>query len=123
MVAYVRATERPDVRPGLDQPYDPDCRPDPVDIPLAELLGAEGSRYCAGHRLDAIGGDTDLAQDNRKQWVNDMRAGRTPAAPEPTATAHQRDAFEGAALHLAFRPNRGKTGYEVTTMYVNPRGD
>lgn len=121
-VAYVRAIEHPKVSAILDGPFDPE-KGRVTDVALDDLLGPDSAQYCSGHRLDPVDGDMNEARGNRKAWVRDIRAGETPTVPEPTASPLRREAFEGARMQLAFKPNRAKTGYELSTMYVKLRAD
>jgi hypothetical protein len=47
--AFVRGIEHPKVREALDTPFDPAQRPSAVTVPIADLLGADGHRYCTGN--------------------------------------------------------------------------
>jgi hypothetical protein len=49
--AFARGVEHPKVREALDMPFDPRGKPKEVTVPIAELLGSDGHRYCTGWRL------------------------------------------------------------------------
>lgn len=118
-VAFARAVEHPKARAVLDGSFDAK-KARAIDIPLDDLLGPESAQYCAGHRLDPIDGDVRQGGvDNRRA----RRAGDMPTVPEATAAALGRDDFDGADLHLAFKPNRDRSEYEVAAMYVILRKD
>jgi hypothetical protein len=119
--AFARAIEHPDTRQALQMPFDPDKRPDPVEIPLANLLGPDGHRYCSGYRLVDIGGSTPAAMDCREAWVDAYRAGRDPEVPTPRVAPIE--SFEGGTVRLVFRPDHAATRYEVLTMYAEPHDD
>lgn len=119
---FVRGVEHPSVRATLDRPYDPDDSvPDPVTIPLADLLGPDGYKYCDGHRLEPVGGRLDAARDCRVAWADATDKGREPDVPEPTVTRMEPEEFRDAGVLFAFRPKRDRTGLEISTMYVEPR--
>lgn len=120
---FARGIEHPAVREKLDQPYSPVAAPRQVGVPLTDLLGPNGHLYCDGHRLDPVDGSRRAAQDRRTAWVDAVRNGREPDVPEPTATRLQPDDFRDAEVIFAFRPNRGRDGWEVATMYVQPDDD
>ncbi|MQA86134.1 MAG: hypothetical protein GEV03_16255 [Streptosporangiales bacterium] len=116
--AFARGIEHPDVRRALDRPFDPDRRPPDVAIPVVDLLGPDGHRFCAGYRLEPVGGSAEAAVDCRAHWVDAQRRGQEPDAPEPKAAPI--DSFEGGRIAFFFRPTRSRDGYEVATMYVEP---
>ncbi|MFL6077411.1 MAG: hypothetical protein ACJ73S_28955 [Mycobacteriales bacterium] len=116
--AFARGVEHPEVRAVLDRPYRNGPLPDPVELPIAELLGDDGHRYCSGHRLRPVGGDMGAAVDCRAAWVEAYRQGREPVAPAPAT--ERIPSFERGNVQFVFWPNRSKTGYEVFTMYVEP---
>jgi hypothetical protein len=119
--AFARAVEHPDTRQALQMPFDPDKRPDPVEIPLANLLGPDGHRYCSGYRLVEVGGSMPAAMDCRSAWVDAYRAGRDPDVPAPRAVPI--DTFEGGTVRLIFTPDHVASRYEVLTMYAEPPDD
>ena len=116
--AFVRGTEHPEVRQVLESPYDPEVYLPDVSIPIEELLGADGPRYCTGYRLAPIAGDTRAAMDCREAWVDARANDRDPDVPPPRAVPV--DSFDDAEVKFFFRPTRAKDGYEIATMYVVP---
>jgi hypothetical protein len=116
--AFAGAVGHPDVQAALRTPFDPDRRPGRVSLPIADLLGPDGHRYCAGYRLEPVGGSLEAALDCRAAWLDAMRSGRTPEVPEPRAVPIE--TFEGGTVEVFFQPNATGDGYEVATMFVDP---
>ncbi|MFL6072360.1 MAG: hypothetical protein ACJ73S_03075 [Mycobacteriales bacterium] len=116
--AFARGMEHPDVRAVLDQPLRKGSPPSPVAIPIGELLGADGARYCSGYQLRLVGGDIKATTDCRTAWVDAYRQGREPDAPAPIAVPI--DNFQNTTVRFVFAPDRAKARYEVFTMYVDP---
>jgi hypothetical protein len=116
--AFARGVEHPDVRAVLDQPFHGGSPPSPVAIPISELLGADGHRYCSGYQLRLIGGDIKATTDCRAAWVDAYRQGKDPDAPAPVAVPIE--SFENTTVRFVFAPDRAKSRYEVFTMYVDP---
>lgn len=48
--AFAKGVEHPKVRAALEATFDPDDKPPPVQLPIGELLGPDGHRYCTGWR-------------------------------------------------------------------------
>ena len=51
--AFARGVEHPKVREALDMAFDPRRMPRDVTVPIADLLGPDGHRYCTGWQLEA----------------------------------------------------------------------
>jgi len=105
-VAMARGAEHPDVRAALDAEFRERRGPGPVVLPIAELLGPHGHRHCTGWQLEAVGGNVKTASERRDAAV-DVKA-------QPVET------FDGGTITFRFGPNRGRSGYEIVTMYVDP---
>ena len=105
-VAIARGVEHPDVRAVLDADFRERRVPAPVVLSIAEMLGRHGHQYCTGWRLEAVEGSLKTAREWR-DTAADVKA-------RPVET------FDGGTITFAFGPNRGRTGYEIVTMYVNP---
>jgi hypothetical protein len=116
--AFARGVEHPDVQDALRAPFEPQVRPPHVSLPLEEVLGAGGHESCSGYQLAPVEGSLDKARRNRTAWVNAQADQETgPAAPRCVSV----DSFEGATIEFFFRATRARDGYEVATMYVEPR--
>lgn len=112
-----------EVRDALNSRYDTSSCPDPVEIPISALLGKDGHKLCAGWMLTPMeeGGSMDDARQNRKEWRKAMAENRTPVTPEP---AVQRvPTFEGGSVIFALGHNKNHDGYEIVSMYAQPRDD
>jgi len=116
--ALARGSAHPDVRAALGTPYDRDSRPDPVIIPIADLLGNDGHRACTGWQLEPVAGNARTAMDNRRAWRTAIADGRQPAVPEPRA--HPVPTFEGGTIFFAISHNRQRNGYEIATLFPQP---
>lgn len=119
---FARAVERvarhPHVRSVLDHDYDPQYRPTPVKMPIADILGKDGHEHCEGYRLSAIDGSVGKAQQNRAEWVKAHREGRTTEAIEPTS--EKIESFEGGSLMCMFTAKNDRSGYTVLTLFPRP---
>jgi hypothetical protein len=116
--AFARGAEHPAVREALGQAFDPDGRPDAVRVPIADLLGPDGHRYCTGWRLSPVDGTMKAARANRDAWISATAEGREPDVPEPRAVPVS--TYEGGEILFAFARNDSGRRYEVTTMYSRP---
>lgn len=105
-VAIARGAEHPDVRAALDAEFRERRIPGPVVLPLTDLLGPSGHRYCTGWQLEAVEGSVKTAQERRDAAAD--------GKVRPVAT------FDGGTVSFAFGPNRERSAYEIVTMYVNP---
>ena len=117
-VAFARGIEHPKVRAALEAPFDPDRKPSPVQLPIGDLLGPDGHRYCTGWQLVPVDGDMNAARRCREVWVATPAGKRPLEGREPTARPVE--TFEGGALVFAFGHNYGGERYEVVTMYPRP---
>lgn len=116
--AFARGTEHPDVRTALSTPYDRRSRPDPVRVPIVDLLGSDGHKVCTGWQLEPVAGSIDDARDNRRAWRAAIADGRQPDVPEPRARPVP--TFEGGNIAFIISHNRQRTGYEITTLLAQP---
>lgn len=119
-VAFARGVEHPKVRAALEAEFkEKQLPPIPrVTVPIAELLGSEGHRYCTGWKLEPINGSMKAARQNRDAWVAAVSDSVAPNVPEPNARPVR--TFDGGNIVFAFGPNRERNGYEVVTMYPQP---
>jgi hypothetical protein len=116
--ALARGTGHPDVRAALSTPYDRRSRPDPVKVPIAELLGNDGHKVCTGWQLDRVAGSMQTAVENRRAWRAAVAEGRQPDVPEPRARPVP--TFEGGTIAFVISHNRQRTGYEIITLLPQP---
>jgi hypothetical protein len=105
-VAIARGAEHPDVRSALEAEFRERRVPGPVVLPIADLLGPSGHRYCTGWQLEAVEGSVRTARERRDAAAD--------AKVRPVET------FDGGTVTFAFGANRGRNGYEIVTLYVNP---
>jgi hypothetical protein len=112
--AFAAAVKLPEVHAALSTPLGPTIDPpDPVKVPIADLLGPDGHRYCSGYRLE--GGPE--AMQTRKEWLQARAQGEdVTGIPEPRAT--RIESFEGGSAIIRFKPNG--SGYEINTLFVEP---
>jgi len=116
--AFVRGVEHPKVREALNMPFNPADRPDQVQVPISELLGSDGYRYCTGWRLERGDGTMKAAVDNRGDWIKARSEGRTPDVPEPRAAPVH--SFVDGHIVVDFMRNNDEQRYEVVTMFARP---
>jgi len=107
--AVARAAEHPDVRAALDStgPFSV-----PVRLPISDVLGEDGYKFCAGSQLEPVNGSMIEAVANRTAWVQGDRSVPEPRT-RPVGT------FEGGTLTFTFRPS-AFDGHEFNTILVNP---
>jgi hypothetical protein len=107
--AVARAAEHPDVRAALDStgPFSV-----PVRLPISDVLGEDGYKFCAGSQLEPVNGSMIDAVANRTAWVQGDRS-----VPEPRTRPVE--TFEGGTLTFTFRPS-AFGGHEFNTILVNP---
>ncbi|PRY00634.1 hypothetical protein [Allonocardiopsis opalescens] len=117
-VAYVRALQHPDVRAVLNQPFVEGQDVSECEIPIADLLGPDGHRFCEGTALNPVNGSLKEAVEQRKQWTKDRVAGVEPTAPEPTADPIA--TFEGGTIKVQFKPNVTGDRYECASFFPDP---
>lgn len=114
-IAFTRGVEHPRVRAVLDakQPQE-EPRPAIVSVPIVDLLGPDGHRYCQGFQL--AGEDSDIARRDRRTWLRETRAGDRPSVPPPLLVPVD---FRHGTIQYAFGVNtRGE--YEIVSMYPAP---
>lgn len=116
--AFARGVEHPGVREALDMPFDPARKPREVTVPIADLLGPDGHRYCTGWRLEPADGSMNTARANRGTWLAARAEGRIPGVPEPQARPVS--TFEGGVITFLFERNQGEQRYEIATMFPRP---
>ena len=114
-IAFARGTEHPHVRRALEAPFDTGRKPESVIVPISDLLGPEGHRYCEGYRL--VGDTSSAARRDRKIWLRETQAGETPSVPSPLLAPLD---FRGGTIEFRFKANEARTGYEVLTMFPAP---
>jgi hypothetical protein len=116
--AFARGVEHPKVREALDTPFDPVKAPKEVTVPIADLLGPGGHRYCTGWRLEPVDGSMNTARTNRDKWLAARTEGREPDVPEPQARPVP--TFERGEIAFLFEWNHAEQKYEVATMFPRP---
>ena len=107
--AFARGVEHPDVRAALNSNG---SRPEPVILPISDVLGDDGHKFCSGWQLEPVNGSMEEARAVRRAWAADNQSGPEPQA-RPVET------FEGGTVTFAFRRS-AVGGYEVSTMLMNP---
>ena len=117
-LAFARGIEHPMVRAALETEFTAKQVPRPVSLPISDLLGPDGYRYCTGWRLQPVEGGMKAARDNRAAWVDGHAHDRETQGPEPNARPS--GTFAGGMMVFAFGPTRARDGYEVVTMYPRP---
>lgn len=114
--AFACGTEHPDVRRALGTPPGKGRKPpEPVSVPIIDLLGPNGHRYCEGYRLR--GNDDYAARKDRQTWLEETRLGKQPLLPPPMIVPV---GFRGGTIQFRFKPNATKASYEITTMFPDP---
>jgi hypothetical protein len=117
-VAFAQGIEHPRVRAALEMPFDPDDTPRPVQLPIKELLGPLGHRYCTGWQLEPIDGSMNMARRSRETWIVATDEERGSGLRQPTARPVE--TFEGGTAVFVFGHHSGERRYEVLTMYPRP---
>ncbi|MFL6075386.1 MAG: hypothetical protein ACJ73S_18505 [Mycobacteriales bacterium] len=115
--AFVTGLEHPQVKALLDAPYT--RQPEPIQIPIEELLGPEGHRFCAGYRLEEVDGSIEAARAQRKVWVKESVAGGHPD-PSDLPGVRPIESFEGGKLEFRLKPTAAQDGHYVATMFPIP---
>jgi len=113
-IALAAGVGHRDVRAALSTEFRERRIPPPVVLPIAEMLGPDGYRFCSGWQLEPVDGSLKTARNLRDAWA------ATRDGPEPKSRRVQ--TFEGGKLSFVFGPNRARDGYEIVTMNVNPPG-
>jgi hypothetical protein len=116
--AFARGTEHPDVCAALSTSYDQAKRPDPVKVPIADLLGKDGHKFCTGWQLEPVAGSMDTARGNRRAWRAAVADQREPDVPKPQARPVP--TFEGGMIVFIIGHNKARDGYEIVTFTVQP---
>jgi hypothetical protein len=116
--AFARGVEHPKVREALDMPFDPSGKPKEVTVPIADLLGPDGHRYCTGWRLEPVDGRMKTAQTNRDAWLATRAEGGKPDVPEPQVRPVA--TFEGGVITFLFQRSSVEMKYEIATMFPRP---
>lgn len=116
--AFARGVEHPKVREALDMPFDPVKKPKDVTVPIADLLGADGHRYCTGWRLVPVGGSMRTAQASRDAWLAVRSERGESNLPEPQVRPVP--TFENGAITFFFARNHAERRYEIATMFPRP---
>jgi hypothetical protein len=119
--AFAHGIEHPIVKAALETKFTAGRVPRPISLPIIDLLGPDGHRYCTGWRLQPVEGSMNTARGQRAAWVDARGHDRQPAGPRPDVRAVQ--TFEGGTIVFAFGPSAARDGYEVITMYPSPRRD
>lgn len=116
-VALARGIEHPRVRAVLDTARPSEQpRPGLVSVPIAEILGPDGHRYCEGYRL---AGEPKQAARDRRTWLRETERGDRPSVPLPLVVPMD---FRRGTIQYAIGLNtRGE--YEVVSMYPAPPSD
>ena len=117
-VAVVRGAEHSDVQAALQAAFKEKWAPRPVLLPLADLLGSHGHRFCAGWQLEPLDGSMKTARANRDAWARVQTRDAQPNGPEPKTKPVE--TFDGGTMTFVFGPNRARNGYGIVTMYANP---
>ena len=100
--AFARGVEHPDVRAALNSNG---SRPEPVILPISDVLGDDGHKFCSGWQLEPVNGSMEEARAVRRAWAADNQSG-----PEPQAGPVE--TFDGGTVTFAFR--RGAVGSTVS---------
>jgi hypothetical protein len=119
--AFARGVEHPKVREALDMAFDPRRMPRDVTVPIADLLGPDGHRYCTGWQLKPVDGSMKTAQTKRDSWLAAREQGREPDVPQPQVRPVP--TFEGGEIAFFFRRNYAEKRYEIVTMFPRPAAD
>ena len=119
--AFARGVEHPKVREALDMAFDPRRMPRDVTVPIADLLGPDGHRYCTGWQLRPVDGSMKTAQTKRDSWLAAREQGREPDVPQPQVRPVP--TFEGGEIAFFFRRNYAEKRYEIVTMFPRPGAD
>jgi hypothetical protein len=110
--AFARGVQHPDVLEALSKSI-AGKKPSEVAIPVADLLGPDGYRYCTGWGLETGDDSVDKAMERRSDWIKGI-----PGVPEPRAVPVA--SFSGGDVLFAFARNDTEKRYEIVTMYARP---
>jgi hypothetical protein len=117
--AFARGVEHNEVRAALSMPLDSNKLPAPVELSIADLLGKDGHKMCTGWQLEPVVGSIDTAKDNRRAWRTALAEGRRPDVANPMARPIP--TFESGSIIFVLDHNKARDGYEVVTMFAQPR--
>ena len=112
---YVMASEHPDVRAALDQPFDSNMQPRDILVPIVELLGPNGHEFCSGFTLNGW----PEAKAARKEWLQAMRAG-ADVSDLPAPDVARIPTFEGGDIKIVFKRNPETQTYGIYTLFPRP---
>jgi hypothetical protein len=118
--AFVRGTEHPRVSAAINTPYEQGRRPIPVSVPIAELLGGDGHKFCTGWQLKPVDGSMEVAISNRHAWRAALMERRQPTVLKPSVKPVS--SFEGGDIIFLVGPNRARSGYGIMTLIPSPPG-
>ncbi|WP_134129920.1 hypothetical protein [Kribbella pratensis] len=108
-------SEHPDVQEALRSDWGGPV-PARLEIPISDLLGVDGHKYCIGFRLR---GDWEEAKAQRKDWALARSSGADSGdVPEPEAEPVQ--TFEGGDIVVMFKRNLGASKFEIGTFFPDP---
>jgi hypothetical protein len=113
-IALAAGAGHRDVLAALSAEFRERRMPPPVVLPIADVLGPDGHRFCSGWKLEPVDGSMRTARNLRDAWA------ATRDGPEPKT--RRVETFEGGTVSFMFGPNQARDGYEIVTMYVNPPG-
>ena len=119
-VAVAMSARHPDVRAALEAEFKAKQAPHPVVLPIADVLGPDGHRFCSGWKLEPVDGDMKAALAHRDKWATQRRDG-IPGEAQPAIRPVE--TFDGGTMTFMFGPNRARDGYEIVTMCLNPPVD
>jgi hypothetical protein len=119
--AFARGAEHPVVRAALSTPHDQKRRPDAVEVLIVDLLGKDGHKLCSGWQLEPVAGSMYAAINNRHAWRTAPAQERQPDVQKPFARPVP--TFEGGTIIFVIGHNEARDGYEIVTLYPQPRDD
>ncbi|MFF0339232.1 hypothetical protein [Kribbella sp. NPDC004875] len=112
---YVMASEHPKVRAVLDLPFDNDAQPRDILIPIHELLGPDGHKYCSGFALKGW----PASKPERKAWLQAKRSG-ADLSELPAPEIERIPTFEGGDIKIIFKRNAATQSYGIYTLFPRP---
>jgi hypothetical protein len=119
--AFARGVDHLTVRAALSTPHDPDDRSDPVRVPIADLLGRDGHKFCTGWQLEHVAGSMYAAIKNRNAWRTALAQEHQPDVKE--ASVQPVPTFEGGTIISVLGHNQARDGYEIVSLHPQPRDD
>ena len=106
--AFARGVEHPKMRKALNMTYSPTDKPEAEAVPIADLLGPDGYRYCTGWRLKPVDGSMQTAYKQRNAWVVERADGGKPDPSGPEASPVS--TFEGGVVNSSLQAMRPRGG-------------